>query len=67
MKSVKINKAIIILLLGMLLVICGSFFKITKIGSDVIYNIAMAIGVTLEIIAVYFIFRHFISSKKERV
>jgi len=66
MKAVMMKKAVTLLVIGMLFVLLGTFFKITKIGTDIVYTTAITIGIIAEITAIYLIIRHFMSLKKER-
>jgi len=66
MKSVKTSKNIgaLLVLIGTLFVFLGSFLKIGEI-SNIYNNMLMATGLVIEIIGVYFLFKHSKSLKKK--
>jgi len=63
MKSIK--KGVILLVIGILFIVFGAFLKISKTSTDIIYNTLMTIGLLIEIIAGYLIFKCLKSPKKE--
>jgi len=52
------KNGIITLVIGMLFVLLGTFLKITKMSTDIVYNTLMIIGMITETIAIYLIFEY---------